>query len=189
MWGFSRRFQAGGSRGLQGPPGPRTSKAPKTHMVLNEDVLATYHLKFHAGWSGWTRPPTMAEGGGRWARLSFSLYTNSRDPCGGRPRPCVDFQPNTSHMLSRLSRHQRSEGLSVCTCKSFVDPTLYTNPRDSPVEAGQGLRYPYALLKSFFFSESPKLEKALCGSVTRSEQQTWRRKRIRKPPLLGGFEG
>ena len=41
----------GGSRQLQGFPGG----PPKALWA---------RLKFHAGWSGWTRPPTMAGGGG-----------------------------------------------------------------------------------------------------------------------------
>ena len=47
----------GASRGLQGPP-----KTPKT--LTNEKIKPWARLKFHGGWSGWTRPPTMAGGGG-----------------------------------------------------------------------------------------------------------------------------
>ena len=82
MWGVSRRFQEapgppGPSRGLQGPPGASgasfgASQNPKTfqNVVLNEKAAYSQspeplaRLKFHAGWSGWTRPPTMAGGGG-----------------------------------------------------------------------------------------------------------------------------
>ena len=63
MWGVSTRFQAvaGGSRALQGLP---------RATVLNEkayrqSLAQGARLKFHVGWSGWTRPPAMArEGGG-----------------------------------------------------------------------------------------------------------------------------
>ena len=41
------------SRGLQAPPG-----------ALPPKPRAWARLKFHAGWSGRTRPPTMAGGGG-----------------------------------------------------------------------------------------------------------------------------
>ena len=50
---------AGASKGLQGPPG-----AFGGSRDLGLEPWA--RLKFHAGWSGWTRPPTMARGrGGR----------------------------------------------------------------------------------------------------------------------------
>ena len=54
---------------LQGVPGPQ--KTPR--IALNEKCApAAYcqslepwaRLKFHAGWSGWTRPPTMGGGVG-----------------------------------------------------------------------------------------------------------------------------
>ena len=84
MWGVSRRFQAipGGSRAsraLQGPPGASrgqgaSGQVARTHKRCFEQKMrpAAYsqspepwaRLKFHAGWSGWTRPPTMAGGGG-----------------------------------------------------------------------------------------------------------------------------
>ena len=58
----------GASRGLRGPPGASRGfqtlpglKSPKKPTTNNENA----RLKFHAGWSGWTRPPTMAGGGGR----------------------------------------------------------------------------------------------------------------------------
>ena len=80
MWGC---FQALPGR-LQGRP--RASRAACTRLqgalgassdhqnpniVLNEKCPAAYcqslepwaRLKFHAGWSGWTRPPSMAGGG------------------------------------------------------------------------------------------------------------------------------
>ena len=68
----------GGSRGLRGlqgahgPPGPPGAfqKAQQTlsNMVLNKKCARRVppkprtwaRLKFHAGWSGWTRPPAMA---------------------------------------------------------------------------------------------------------------------------------
>ena len=48
---------AGASKGLQGRPG-----AFGASRGLQNPQRA--RLKFHAGWSGWTRPPTMAGGGG-----------------------------------------------------------------------------------------------------------------------------
>ena len=51
---------AGASRGLQAPPG--ASRHPAAYCQSLEPWA---RLKFHAGWSGWTRPPAMAgEGGG-----------------------------------------------------------------------------------------------------------------------------
>ena len=52
--GFSRCFQAVLLQGLQGP-GP---------AAYCQSLEPWARLKFHAGWSGWTRPPTMAGGGG-----------------------------------------------------------------------------------------------------------------------------
>ena len=58
------------SRGLQGPPGAsRGLQGLQEHG--NEKCARRVppkprtwaRLKFHAGWSGWTRPPTMAGGG------------------------------------------------------------------------------------------------------------------------------
>ena len=46
--GASRRFQ-GRSRGFQGPPGGSTGPQGPARPWAR--------LKFHAGWSGWTRPP------------------------------------------------------------------------------------------------------------------------------------
>ena len=68
--GASRSFQGppGASRGLQGAPGgSRASRA--VGVALNEKcalprTAKASNLKFHAGWSGWTRPPTMAGVGG-----------------------------------------------------------------------------------------------------------------------------
>ena len=66
-------FQAfPGRGGLQGPPGGRRGPKTITNMVLNEECARRVPpkprtragLKFHAGWSGWTRQPTMAGGGG-----------------------------------------------------------------------------------------------------------------------------
>ena len=56
--GASRPFQGtpGASRGLQGAPGAsRRDKDCFERKMRGE-------LKFHAEWSGWTRPPTMAGG-------------------------------------------------------------------------------------------------------------------------------
>ena len=69
--GVSRHFQAvpEGSRGLQGPPEPQ--KTPQTCFEQKKHPAAYCQslefwarLKFHVGWSGWTRPPTMAGGVG-----------------------------------------------------------------------------------------------------------------------------
>ena len=80
--GFPRRFQAilgstgiqgplGASRGLQGPPGASRGLQQAFTKVLNEKCAQPWaRLKFHAGWSGWTRPPTMAGGGGGGAEMS-----------------------------------------------------------------------------------------------------------------------
>ena len=80
--GASRPFYGFASGGLQGPPGasrglqgaPGVCGGPKkpANMALNEKCARRVppkpqtwaRLKFHAGWSGWTRPPTMAGGGG-----------------------------------------------------------------------------------------------------------------------------
>ena len=63
-----------GLQGLQGPSGASlTTKNPAKTPCLTKNALAAYRqslepwarLKFHAGWSGWTRPPTIeGEGGG-----------------------------------------------------------------------------------------------------------------------------
>ena len=78
-----------GLQGLQGPPGPSRSlqgppgasgasrglwkgcQNPKTRFerkmrpaAYSQSPEPWARLKFHAGWSGWTRPPTMAGGGG-----------------------------------------------------------------------------------------------------------------------------
>ena len=50
----SRPFQA--SRGLQG-------QGVEKRLAVYCQSLEP-RLKFHAGWSGWTRPPNMAGGGG-----------------------------------------------------------------------------------------------------------------------------
>ena len=79
--GASRPFQEapgppGPSRGLQGPPGASRglrglrnlqgpSRGPRTpNPKPPQKTPPCARLKFHAGWSGWTRPPTMAGGGG-----------------------------------------------------------------------------------------------------------------------------
>ena len=62
----------GRSRGLQGPSGASREKKHHKHGFERKMHPAAYcqslepwaRLKFHAGWSGWTRPPTMAGGGG-----------------------------------------------------------------------------------------------------------------------------
>ena len=43
----------------RGPPGASAKKCARTAKASNWP-----RLKFHAGWSGWTRPPAMAGGGG-----------------------------------------------------------------------------------------------------------------------------
>ena len=62
--GASRGLQGppGASRGLQGPPG--AEGPPKPQKTQHKSLEPWARLKFHAGWSGWTRPPTMAGGGG-----------------------------------------------------------------------------------------------------------------------------
>ena len=99
--GASRGFQGppGGSRGqgASGPPwGFRASgassappKAPKNHtnMVWNEKCVrrvppkprAWARLKFHVGWSGWTRPPTMA-GGDAWGGITIFFSDTTLSP-------------------------------------------------------------------------------------------------------------
>ena len=72
--GFCR--PPGRSRGLQGPPGLQDlqrppgglfqgpTKARKMRPPYRQSREPWARLKFHAGWSGWTRPPIMAGGGG-----------------------------------------------------------------------------------------------------------------------------
>ena len=80
MWGVSTQFQAvaggsktlpgplkgppkppGASRGLRGVQGPQTPFSTKNAPAAYRQSLEPWaRLKFHAGWSGWTRPPTMA---------------------------------------------------------------------------------------------------------------------------------
>ena len=74
--GASRPFQEapgppGPSRGLQGPQGCGGCRTPQTCFerkmrpaAYSQSPEPWARLKFHAGWSGWTRPPTMAGGGG-----------------------------------------------------------------------------------------------------------------------------
>ena len=81
--------------------------------------------------------------------------------------------PNNLH-LQKLCRPHPVLQSKRFTCGGWPRPPL-------PLCAAQIL--------FFSSSESPQLETALCGSVTRSEQQTWRRKRIRTPPLARGFSG
>ena len=53
------------SRPLQGLQGPQETPGPPAalrHTFFERPLPA--RLKFHAGWSGWTRPPTMAGGAG-----------------------------------------------------------------------------------------------------------------------------
>ena len=64
--GHSRRLQ-----GLQGPPGPAGASGASSCFerkmrpaAYSQSPEPWARLKFHAGWSGWTRPPTMAGGGG-----------------------------------------------------------------------------------------------------------------------------
>ena len=52
-------FQAlSGASRLQGPPGTSRGLHPTAAYCQS------LKLEFHAGWSGWTRPPTMAGGAG-----------------------------------------------------------------------------------------------------------------------------
>ena len=60
----------GRSRGLQGPPG--ASQGPPGGSRGFQDVYEMAAPKFHAGWSGWTGPPTMAGGGGPAAETRLS---------------------------------------------------------------------------------------------------------------------
>ena len=85
--GASRPFQEapgppGPSRALQEPPGAfRGFQGPLERLpepqnpqcrferkmrpaAYSQSPEPSARLKFHAGWSGWTRPPTMAGGGG-----------------------------------------------------------------------------------------------------------------------------
>ena len=68
--GASRPFQGppGAYMGLQGALGPPPQKIRferKMRPAAYCQILEPWaKLKFHAGWSGWTRPPTMAGGGG-----------------------------------------------------------------------------------------------------------------------------
>ena len=67
----------GASRPSRGPPG---ASSQKKHF-LNEKCARRIppkprtwaRLKFHAGWSGWTRPRTMAGGGGGSAQAETCL--------------------------------------------------------------------------------------------------------------------
>ena len=74
-----------GLQGLQGPPGAsrglqalqgacgalKSPKKRKMHPAAYCQSLEPWaRLKFHAGWSGWTRPPTMAGKGGGSAQVS-----------------------------------------------------------------------------------------------------------------------
>ena len=88
MSGVSRRFQAvpRHSRLLQGPAGAsrglRESRGSlRCFMRLAaccQSLEPWARLKFHAGWSGWTSPPTMAAGGG-WgvARLEVKFLNSN----------------------------------------------------------------------------------------------------------------
>ena len=56
-----------GSRGVQGPsggPGTSRGRTKNAPAAYRQSLEPWARLKFHAGWSGWTRPPTMAGGGG-----------------------------------------------------------------------------------------------------------------------------
>ena len=55
--GASRPFQ-----GASGASGPCTDL--QNHPKPSTNAVLRARLKFHAGWSGWIRPPTMAGGGG-----------------------------------------------------------------------------------------------------------------------------
>ena len=76
--GASRLFQGApeGSRGLQGLRGPpKPSRPPKTICKPCFERKPWARLKFHAGWSGWTRPPALGGRGGL-ARLSVFAFGN-----------------------------------------------------------------------------------------------------------------
>ena len=64
--GFPRGSR-GGSRALQGSRGlqnPKKTSTPKNAPAAYRQSLEPWaRLKFHVGWSGWTRPPAMARGG------------------------------------------------------------------------------------------------------------------------------
>ena len=64
----SRAGPPGASTGLQGPPGAsrglRGQDFEGPQKAYRQSLEPWARLKFHAGWSGWTRPPTMARGGG-----------------------------------------------------------------------------------------------------------------------------
>ena len=69
-------FEASGSRevglglgdgrlagAVQGPPGFAGVSGAFIQGIFEQKMLEPWaRLKFHAGWSGWTRPPTMAGG-------------------------------------------------------------------------------------------------------------------------------
>ena len=90
---------AGASKGLQGRPGAfggsRTSRGLQNTVLkpaaYRQSLEPWARLKFHAGWSGWTRPPTMAGGGGGGgsARDSLREYDLIRRGCpaSGRSDP------------------------------------------------------------------------------------------------------
>ena len=63
LYTMKKHTHPGASRTFQGPPGASRGLQKSSRQMR----LATYfqwaRLKFHAGWSGWTGPPTMAEGG------------------------------------------------------------------------------------------------------------------------------
>ena len=124
--GGSRRFQAvlGGSRGLQGASrgfqeAPEASrKRPASGQTwfyaprrVPPKPRTWARLKFHAGWSGWTRPPSMAGGGGVVGflkgseRLRLDALAN-RDP---EKHQNFDNHPHVKHDSSTVAPFCTSE--------------------------------------------------------------------------------
>ena len=110
--GGFRRFQAvqGSSRGL-GTQGPGVLGAPaktSTHCTKNEpcrSLESWARLKFHAGWSGWTRPVCKGvEGFKRDMNGEFSF-----PGCLAQPtRAAAPVQPPTVGRLVGVSTEGRS---------------------------------------------------------------------------------
>ena len=95
-------------------------------------------------------PPSTRQG--RFGRFAFGRLYLPETSSKGLEGPALELEVS---QVSRLSRSQRFEGseqiFNVCTCKSFVDLILHTNPRESRVEAGKGLRYPLCAAQILFF--------------------------------------
>ena len=124
--------------------------------------------------ASWDRPPA-------WHHIERPAF---RKLCQGLRFPksqgCPSLRANALKVLSNFKRlHLQSFVITPHPVHQSKRFTCGGRPRPPPpLRAAQIL-----------FSESPKLESALCGSVTRNERRTWRRKRTRRPPLLGGFGG